>query len=222
MPIENQPGDPTFFQRGGPFALAAVADAARGKAEPAKLMLTGIAPLQVAGPTEVSFLDNRKFVKALAASKAGAVLVRPEFADKVPAGCVAILCEQPHASWARVASLFFPIPPAKAGIHPSAVVAASANVDPSAEVGPFVVVGENAVIGPRCRVAPFALIGDGVVMGRDCRIGPHVSVTHAILGDRVVLFPGARIGQDGFGFAISPEGFLSIPQIGRASCRERV
>lgn len=208
-------GDPRFFQRTGPHTLAAVADAARGEAAPHRLMLHGIAPLQTATPQDVSFLDNRKYLDALAATKAGAVIVHPELADRVPEGSVAIVCVEPYVAWARVAGLFFPLPPAKPGVHPSAVVAEDATIDPTAEVGPLAVIGANVTIGPRCRIAPHAVIGDGVTMGRDCRIGTHVSLSHAVLGDRVCIYPGARIGQDGFGFAISPEGFISVPQLGR-------
>ena len=215
-------GDPRFFQRTGPHTLAAVADAARADAPPRRLMFTGIAPLQSAEPDQISFLDNRKYISALETTRAGAVIVNPDLASRVPATAVAIVTPDTHAAWARVAALFFPLPPAKPGIHPSAIVADDAEIDPTAEIGPLAIIGARVRIGPRCRIGPLAVIGDGVIMGRDCRIGTHVSVSHALLGDRVVLFPGARIGQDGFGFAITPEGFLSVPQMGRAVLEDDV
>jgi UDP-3-O-[3-hydroxymyristoyl] glucosamine N-acyltransferase len=132
------------------------------------------------------------------------------------------MAEQPYVAWARVAALFHPLPPAQAGVHPSAVVAADAAIDPSAEVGPHAVVGAGASIGPRCRIGPGAVIGDGVVVGAECRIGAHVTISHALLGDRVIIYPGARIGQDGFGFAISGEEFLSVPQLGRVILEDNV
>jgi UDP-3-O-[3-hydroxymyristoyl] glucosamine N-acyltransferase len=222
MTTAGSAGDPRFFRRTGPHALAAVVDAAQAKAPPRRMMLTGIAPLQTAEPDQVSFLDNRKYVAALAATRAGAVIVHPDLAERVPDTAVAITTPEPHAAWARVAALFFPLPPVSPGIHPSAVVAPDAQIDPTAEVGPLCVIGSGAQIGPRCRIAPLAVVGDGVVMGRDCRIGTHVSISHAVLGDRVVLFPGARIGQDGFGFAITSEGFLSVPQVGRVVLQDDV
>ena len=215
-------GDPRFFQRTGPHTLAAVADAAQAKAPPRRLMLTGIAPLQTAEPDQISFLDNNKYVAALEATQAGAVIVHPDMATRVPPASVAIVTTEPHAAWARAATLFFPLPPAKPGIHPSAVVAADADIDPTAEVGPLAVIGSGVRIGPRCRIAPLAVIGDGVVMGRDCRIGTHASVSHALLGDRVVLYAGARVGQDGFGFALTPDGFITVPQLGRAILEDDV
>ena len=164
-------------------------------------MLTGVAPLQTAEPDDVSFLDNRKYVPALAATRAGAVIVHPDVAERVPPTAVAIVAAEPYVAWARVAALFHPLPPAQPGVHPSAVVAPDAAVDASAEIGPLAVIGAGAEIGPRCRIGPAAVIGDGVVLGADCRIGAHVSLSHALLGDRVIVYPGARIGQDGFGFA---------------------
>ena len=74
-------------------------------------------------------------------------------------------------------------------------------VDPSTEVGPLCVIEAGAEIGPGCRIGPCAVIGSGVVIGRDCRIGAHASLSYAVLGARVYVYPGARIGQEGFGFA---------------------
>ena len=105
--------------------------------------------------------------------------------------------------------------PPRPGIHPSAVIDPAARVDPSTEIGPLAVIGPGAEIGPRCRIGPGAVIGAGVVLGAECRIGAQASLSHALLGDRVVVFPGARIGQEGFGFAPTASGFISVPQLGR-------
>jgi UDP-3-O-[3-hydroxymyristoyl] glucosamine N-acyltransferase len=121
-----------------------------------------------------------------------------------------------------VAALFHPRPPVNPGIHPTAVIAASAEIDPTAEIGPLAVIGENVTIGARGRIGPLVVIGDGVEIGRDARIGPHASVTHALIGDRVYIYPGVRIGQDGFGFAITPDGFHTVPQVGRVIIEDDV
>jgi UDP-3-O-[3-hydroxymyristoyl] glucosamine N-acyltransferase len=177
-------------------------------------MFRGVAPLAVAEAEDVSFLDNRKYIDALAKTRAGAVIVHPDLADKVPASAIPIQTPEVYAAWARVATLFHPAPPATPGIHPSAVVAASARIDPTAEIGPLAVIGENVTIGRRTRIAPHVTIGDGVEIGADCRVGANASVSHARIGDRVYLYPGARIGQEGFGFAVTSEGFLTVPQLG--------
>jgi UDP-3-O-[3-hydroxymyristoyl] glucosamine N-acyltransferase len=91
----------------------------------------------------------------------------------------------------------------------------TAEIDAGAEIGAGAVVGAGAKIGAGTIVGPLATIGEGVVMGRNCRIHAQVSVSHAVLGDRVTLYPGARIGQDGFGFAIGKTGFTPVPQLGR-------
>jgi UDP-3-O-[3-hydroxymyristoyl] glucosamine N-acyltransferase len=215
-------GDPRFFIRTGPHSLAAVVDAAQAEAPPRRLMLHGVAPLQTAEPTDVSFLDNKKYAPVLEETRAGAVIVHPDMAARVPETAVAIVTTEPYIAWARVAALFHPLPPARPGIHPSAILAPDATVDASAEVGPMVVIGSRAEIGPRCRIGPSAVIGDGVVLGADCRIGAQATVSHALLGMRVVVYPGARVGQDGFGFGITSEGFVSIPQLGRVVLEDDV
>jgi UDP-3-O-[3-hydroxymyristoyl] glucosamine N-acyltransferase len=215
-------GDPRFFTRAGPHSLAAVAQAARVDVPAAELILTGVAPLQTAGPTEVSFLDNRKYAAALSATCAGAVIVRADMASRVPAGTIAIAAPDAYAAWARVAALFHPLPPSRPGRHPSAVIAAEARVDPSAEIGPLAVIGAHAQVGPRCIIGPGTVIGDGVVLGPDCRIGAHASLSHALVGARVMIYPGARIGQDGFGFVAADEGFRAVPQLGRVIIEDDV
>ena len=215
-------GDPRFFARTGPHDLAAVAAAAQAEVAGACGALHGVAPLQVAGPGEVSFLHNRRYLDALLVTRAGAVIVSPELAGRLPEGVAGLVSAEPYAAWARVAALFHPRPPARPGVHRSAVVEAGAVVDATAEVGAHAVVGEGAVVGPRSRVGEGAVIGPGVVIGADCRIGALASLSHAVLGDRVYVYSGARIGQEGFGFAVTERGFLSVPQLGRVVLEDDV
>jgi UDP-3-O-[3-hydroxymyristoyl] glucosamine N-acyltransferase len=215
------PGDPRFFARSGPFAIADIVRRAGVEASPhdTQRRFVRVAPLQVAGPDDVSFLDNRKYLSALEATQAGAVIVHPSLAERVPAGCIALVTQQPYLAWARVAALFHPLPPMVPGIHPSAIADPSARIDPSCEIGPFVVIGARVEIGPNCRVGAHSVIGDGVVIGADSRIGAHCTISHAMIGERVTLLPGVRIGQDGFGFAstMTPSGpaHVGVPQLGR-------
>ena len=208
-------GDPRFFSRSGPHLLVAVVAATGGTAGAAERMLHGVAPLQNAGPEHVSFLDNRRYIDALRTTRAGAVIIRPDLVDAVPHTAAAILCENPYAGWAHAAALFHPPAPAQPGVHPTAVIDPSARVPSSVEIGPLVVIGARAEIGERCRIGPGVSIGEGVVLGDDCRIGALASVSHALIGARVYLYPGCRIGQEGFGFANTNQGFLTIPQLGR-------
>jgi len=178
-------------------------------------MISGVAPLQSAGPEDVSFLDNKRYAPLLAETKAGAVILHPDFAGQVPEGCVALATPEPYVGWAKVAALFYPYPAPRAGVHPRAVIDPSAEVDAEAEIGAHAVIGAGAKIGAGSSIGPLAYIGPGVVIGANCRIHAQVTISHAILGDRVTIYPGARIGQDGFGFAISKAGFTPVPQLGR-------
>lgn len=219
----NGPGNSRFFQRSGPFTLARIAEATRcAPAGDPDASFQSVAPLQTAGPNEVSFLDNKRYLPQLIATRAGAVLVHPDHAAQVPDGTVALVTTEPYLAWAWAAALFFPMPSAHPGIHPSAVIDPDATIDATAELGPLCVIGAHVVIGPRCRIAPGAVIGEGVTMGADCRIGANASVSHAILGNRVYVYPGARVGQEGFGFAPGPAGFVTVPQLGRVILEDDV
>ena len=209
-------GDARFFAQAGPHLAATIAKASGATVAPedANRLLHGVAPLQTATSRDLSFLDNRRYVDALAASAAGAVLVHPALLGRVPPGCVALVTSAPYLAWAQATALFHPRPAVNPGTHPSAIVASTARIDPTAEIGPLVVIGPDAEIGPGCQIAAGAVIGASCVIGADCRIGAQSTISHAVLGARVVLSPGVRIGQDGFGFAPGPTGMVSVPQLG--------
>ncbi len=215
-------GDARFFARSGPHPLQAVAEAARGVAPQSNLSLLGVAPLQTAGPFDVSFLDNRRYAAALERTAAGAVIMHPDMLPRLPTASLPIVTATPYEAWARVAALFHPAAPVSPGIHAAAVVAGSAIVDPTAEIGPLAVIEARAEIGPRCRIGPGAIVGSGVIVGPDCRIGAQASLSHAILGARVYVYPGARVGQEGFGFASTKTGFLTVPQLARVILEDDV
>ena len=208
-------GDARFFTRNSPHGLAAIVAAAGGTAPESARMFSGVAPLRAAGPGDVSFLDNRRYAAALDETAAGAVIVSADLSCRVPAGTIAIVTPTVSEGWARVAELFHPRPPVRPGIHPTATIEDGARIDPSAEIGAYTLVEAGAEIGANCRIGPYVWVSAGVTIGRDARIGAHVSISHAHLGCRVTLFPGVRIGQEGFGFAATSAGFLSIPQLGR-------
>ena len=209
------PGDQRFFARTGPHSLAAVAKVAGAEIEAGDTLIHGVSPLQTAGPDQVSFLDNRRYADLLATTRAGAVIVHPELAARVPDSSVALPTSTPYVAWARVAAMFYPAPPVTPGIHPSAIIDSAATVDDTAEIGPNVVIGAGALVGARSRIGAGAVIAQGVIIGTDCRIGALVSLSHAVLGDRVSLSPGVKVGQEGFGFAQTDRGFVTVPQLGR-------
>lgn len=210
-----KPGDPRFFTRTGPHSLAAIAALVGCEAAAGERVFSGAAPLQSAGPEDVSFLDNKRYAPLLAETKAGAVILHPDFAGRVPEGCIALATPEPYVGWARVLTLFFPFPEPLPGVHPSAVIDPTAKLERGVQIGANAVIGAGAEIGAGTSIGPLSYIGPGVVVGEDCRIHAQVTLSHAILGNRVTLYPGARIGQDGFGFAISKAGFTPVPQLGR-------
>ncbi|MBS1030138.1 UDP-3-O-(3-hydroxymyristoyl)glucosamine N-acyltransferase [Gluconobacter cerinus] len=217
---ENRPGDERFFLRAGPFGLAHLAEvsgsevrsAAEGQED--QVSFRGVAPLHVAGPEDVSFLDNRRYLPLLEKTRAGVVILAPAFADKLPAHTAGLVCKTPYLAWARIAALFHPAPSSTGVRHPSAYVSETAEIGENVEIGAFAVVEDGAKIGSGTLIGAHAVIGQSVEIGERCRIGSHVSLTHARVGNRVTLYPGARIGQDGFGFAVGSAGFETVPQLG--------
>lgn len=209
--------DPRFYPATGPHDLAHLAaeSGARAVGDEAR-RLRGVAPLGSAGPEDVSFIDNRRWLAALKASRAGAVVVPEAFLASVPDGTAALVSAQPHLAFARIAALFHPKPAPKPGIHPTAVVATDAEIGEGTEIGPYAVIGSGVRLGARCIVGPHAVVGDGCSFGDDCRLFAHSSASFCVAGHRVTLHQGARVGQEGFGFTLTPEGrYHTIPQLGR-------
>jgi UDP-3-O-[3-hydroxymyristoyl] glucosamine N-acyltransferase len=217
--------DPRFFAKAGPFSLAELAvlcGATLADGVDPSQVARDVAPLDKAGVDDISFLDNKKYVGAFTRSAAGACLVHPDLADKAPAGMSLLLSADPYRAYAMVAAAFYPTPRPLPGIAASAHVDTAARVSPLARIEPGVVIGARAEIGDGCRIGANAVIGDGVVLGKDCIIGAGATVSHALIGNRVNIYPGVRIGQDGFGFAMGPKGHLKVPQLGRVVIEDDV
>ena len=200
--------------RGPALTLGEIAKAVGGSIEgPPERVLRGVAGLEEAGPEQLSFLANPKYRSALAATKAGAVLLAPGW--ECPAGVACVRTPDPYAALVVVLSRFDPGLPAVEGVHPSAVVHASADLAPDAALGPHAVVGPGARIGARSRVAAGGVVGADAVLGEDCYLYPRVVVGRAcVLGNRVVIHPGTVIGSDGFGYAPVDGSYRKVPQIG--------
>ena len=172
-----------------------------------------LSPLKRALPGDLTFLTSAAYERYLPETKASAVIVTKEHADRCPT--TALIVSNPEYAFAKIAQLFHPVKHPVAGIHASAVVAASAKVDPSAAIGAQCVIGENVVIGPRTVLHPGVVVNDDVVIGCDGLFYSHVTVYHGVtIGDRVILHSGAVIGSDGFGLAHHQGRFEKIPQLG--------
>ena len=217
---------PGFFERAGPYTLFEVAQAAGAEvpadADPA-MPIEDVRPLAEAGRTHISFIDNKKYLAQLDGTQAGACLVAPPLAGRIPAGTVGLVTRQPYHGFARALALFYP-----SAMQPMVATPGAQPVDPTARIEdgvviePGAVIGREAHIGAGTRIAAGAVVGARVTIGRNCYIGALATVTHALVGDRVIIHSGVRIGQDGFGFAMGPGGHLKVPQIGRVIVQDDV
>lgn len=176
--------------------------------------------LATAGVGEICYMDDAKYIDDLKVTRASACLISPRFRELVPAGTFSFVTPHPYAIYAQVLALLYPeatIPASnfgtngissKANIHASAIVGHDVTIDPGASVGP------NAGIGDFTCIGSNAVIGPGVRIGHHCYIGANATIAHALIGDRVIIHPGASIGQDGFGFTFLEGKCVKVPQIG--------
>ena len=195
------------------FTLAELATALGATLEgDPRRVVTGVAPLDSAGPDEVSFLTDARYQDAAKASRAGAFV-----ADVNAAGLPApvLRVRAPQQALVDLLNLFHPPAALVPGVHRTAVVAPDAHVDPTASVGAHAVIEPRARIGARVRVSPLVYVGAGVEIGEDSSVGAHVALLDGVrLGRRVVVHPGAVLGADGFGFAFDGTEHRKIPQTG--------
>ena len=221
--------EPRFFPSPTPLTLGEIAEltGAELRGDPAR-QICGIAPLERAGPGELAFLDNPAYVAAFAASTAEACLVAPKFAGHAPSDLAVLVSPEPYRAFAKVAARLYPdaMMPAPAfeerGVAPGAVVHPTARLEAGVAVDPGAVIGPRAEIGSGTVIAANAVIGPDVRIGRGGAVGAGASIHYALVGDGVIIHPGARIGQDGFGFALGAGGHLKMPQVGRVIIQDRV
>ena len=210
--------DPRFFQTLSPLTVAILAEKIGGEAvRGGEVAISAVAPLSTADRGAIAFLGDRKFAAALAETQAGCVIVPASAVDAAPAGVAVIVSGEAQAAWARASALLHqPI-----RLDRAASVADVAE-DDSVVIEPGVVLGEGVRIGRGTRIGANTVVGPGVQIGRDCLIGANVSIGFALLGDRVKLLSGARIGEAGFGAAGSKAGPVDIPQLGRVILQDGV
>lgn len=181
----------------------------------------GVAPLAAGGPGDLCFVRSAGWGRALAASRAGAVIAPPGLDT---GGRPTLRSPRPDLDFARAVGLLVESEPPPPGVHPSAVVAADAQVDPSASVGPLAVVGARARVGARTVLHPHVVLYPDVRVGADCVLHAGCVVREEVeIGDRVVLHPGVVLGGDGFGYALDDSGRpVKVPQVGRVVVEDDV
>ena len=217
--------DPGFFQKTRPLTLAEIASLAQASLasdEGADDLVHDIAPLDSAGPGDLSFLDNIRYKEQFSKTQAGVCIVSEKMAAHAPDGVRLLISDTPYKSYALVAQAFYP------DRFPDARISENAHIHPGAKLLDGCIVEDGAVIHDGAEIEEGswieanAVIGQGVRIGKKCRIGAGATVSHALIGDSVRLYPGVRVGQDGFGFAIDPQGHVKVPQLGRVIIEDHV
>jgi UDP-3-O-[3-hydroxymyristoyl] glucosamine N-acyltransferase len=223
--------DPVFFVPTRRFTALEVANLAGAElADPAHsgVEIGGIASASEGGEGMLVYIEGRRNAGLAGKLDAAAVLCTADIAPLVRPGVAVLVTGKPQAAFAAVGRLMFPAAASPHALTGETGISPGAHVDPTARLEPGVVVEPGAVIGPQVAigsgsiVAPNAVIGKLCQIGRDCYIGPGVTLQVTLAGNRVIIHAGARIGQDGFGFAAGVSGPERIPQIGRVVIQDNV
>ena len=217
--------DPVFFNVSGPYSLKELARIAGGELSEGAdgdALFSNVAPLAEASGTDISFLDNKRYIESYCTSAAGACIVISALASKAPAGMHLVLMDDPYRGYAKVARAFYPLAPLEVNVSDKSSINETANIGGGCRIDPGVVIGAGVRIGESCWIGANTVIGAGVTIGNDCRIGPSVTLDFTHIGSRVIIHTGVRIGQDGFGFAMGPQGHLKVPQLGRVIIEDDV
>lgn len=223
--------EPIFFKPAHPITageIAALTGSTLSDPSRADAAISNVAPIDRAGPRDLTFFENVRYTEALRSTRAGACLISERFAADAPSGLLLLIAREPYRGFVTVTRKLF-----AGALRPSSLfeadgVTPGASVHPKARLEDGVTVEPGAVIGPRAEIGGGTLVGAGAVIGaevrigRDCSIGAHCSIMHALVGDRVILYPGCRIGQDGFGYLMSPRGHAKVPQVGRVIIQDDV
>ncbi|EGF90512.1 UDP-3-O-3-hydroxymyristoyl glucosamine N-acyltransferase [Asticcacaulis biprosthecium C19] len=180
--------------------------------------VTACAPLSLGGPGKAAFFSDRRYLTNLHRTEAEFVFVHSDYIEHVPDKSVPIISPAPQASWARLASRLYR-PRMHEGASP---VHPSVKREDGVMLGVGVVIGQDVEIGAGTRIEAYAVIGPGVRIGRDCHIGAHSTIYCALLGDRVQLSSGVRIGEAGFGVSGDARGLVDVPQLGRVILQDDV
>lgn len=177
------------------------------------IVVDGVASLPNATPKALTFLSNPAFRAQLADTRAAAVIVRPADAESSPVA--ALIHDDPYACYAQMAAVICPPPAFAPGVHATAVVAPDATVADSAHLAAHVVIGERTEIGDNVYIGPGTVIGPDCKIGEGCRFIANVTLARSVVvGARGLFHPGVVIGSDGFGNAMTSDGWVKVPQLG--------
>lgn len=223
--------DPVFFEPARRFSageMATATGAVLADSSHAAIEIRSLASAEESRQGALVYVEGKRNAVHLADTHAAAVLCQKEMAEQVKPGVAVLITAHPQQAFAVAAKLLYPQamrPPAmsgETGISPRATIAESARIEQGAIVEAGAVIGPDASVGAGTIIAPGAVIGPGCQIGRDGYVGAGTSIQYALIGNRVILHGGVRIGQDGFGYVATPRGPEKIPQIGRVIIQDDV
>jgi UDP-3-O-[3-hydroxymyristoyl] glucosamine N-acyltransferase len=223
-------GNQRFFDRPSGLTVAEIVSLTGAESLDATRfshLITDVAPIDLAGPADLTFIESGKYADALARTHAGACLMPQRFESRAPSTVIVLRTPEPYRAFVAVHSELYPrsLRPSSLfetnGIAQSAIIHPTARLESGITVDPGAVIGPRADIGAGSVIAATAVIGPDVSIGRDCTIGAGCTIVHALIGDRVMIHPGCRIGQDGFGYISGPIQ-RKIPQTGRVIIQDDV
>ena len=202
--------------------LAELSGAVLNNEDDADCVIEDVVPLKEAVEGQISFLDNVKYKDDFKSTKASACIVSKKMIEHAPEGVALLISSHPYKSYALIAQAFYPEE------YPKINISEGAYVDPTAAISKGCIIEAGAVIqagvklGEGCWIGANAVIETNVEIGKKSRIGANATVSHAVIGENTRLYPGVRVGQDGFGFAIDPAGHVKVPQLGRVLIGDNV
>ncbi|MEE2950520.1 MAG: UDP-3-O-(3-hydroxymyristoyl)glucosamine N-acyltransferase [Pseudomonadota bacterium] len=222
-----------FFPRGAGLTVGEIAELTQAEIREGSddaCRIDGIASLSEANRTDIAMFDNVRYEADLDTTHAGCILLSRRYATRSVPQRVAAVLVAPDAgkAFAAIGRTLFPAALAPEAVAGTDTISAKAHIDETAHledgvvVEPFAVIGPNVAIGRGTIVGAGAQIAAGCRIGRDCRIGAGVSLSHSLLGNRVILHPGVKAGQDGFGYVVGPKGLEKTVQIGRVVIQDDV
>lgn len=177
--------------------------------------VVGIAPLETAGPDQLSFVASGRYLPYLLSTSAGAVLFPRSLVEQLPEGITGVQVRDPHASLAELLPLFYPERVVPATIHSTAQIGERVRIGREVSIGAYSVLGDDVRLGDGCRVAAHVVVGAGSEVGDRTVLHAHVTVYPGVrLGARCIIQSGARLGADGFGYVFVDDGHRRVPQVG--------
>lgn len=198
--------------------MARVAELVDGRVEgDPSFEVSGIRPVEEAGPQELALLGSRRYLSYVDGSTAGAYLVSEELEESVPEGLPKVVVRDVQRALLRLLEHFHPPrEPGAAGVHPTAVLGSGVRLGRDVRIGPYAVLGDGVSVGDRTRIDAHVVLGESATVGPDCHIHPQVVVYPGTsLGARVFVHAGVRLGSDGFGYHFADGAHRKIPQVGR-------